>query len=64
MTNAFGINKRLAGKAQAEVGTADTPVLREADAGPRKELGGFNLTDRRIDQLTKLPTLLVGNGSE
>ena len=64
MTNEFEINKRLVAKAQAEVDAADAPVLREPDPGPRKELGGFNLTDRRINQLAKLSTLLVGNCSQ
>ena len=46
------------------MGTADAPVLRKADAGPGRELGSFDLTNRRIDHLTKLSTLLVRDRSQ
>src|ERR1035437_2434740 len=46
------------------MGTADAPVLRETDSWAERELGSFNLTDRRFNQLAKLATLLIGNRSQ
>jgi hypothetical protein len=46
------------------MGTADAPILRETDSWAERELGSFNLTDRRFHHLAKLATLLIGNRSQ
>src|ERR1700675_4421877 len=46
------------------MGAADAPVLREADSWVGRELGSFDLTSGRFDQLAKLPPLLIGNRSQ
>ena len=64
LTNEFGPNEWFVPKAQAEMCAADAPVLRETDSWAGRELGSFDLTDRRFDHLAKLPTLLFGNRSQ
>src|ERR1019366_2390382 len=64
LTNQFSPNQWLVPQAQAEMGTADAPVLRETDSWAGRELGRFDLTDRRFHHLAKLATLLVGNRSQ
>src|ERR1700693_998190 len=64
LTNEFGPNQRLVPKAQAEVSTADASVLRESDSWVGRELGGFDLTCGRFDQLAKLLTLLLRDRSQ
>src|SRR5271169_623264 len=64
LTNEFGPDKCLIPKAQPEVGTANTPVLRETDSWVGRKLGGFDLTSRGFDQLAKLLTLLFGDRSQ
>src|ERR1700693_6075882 len=44
LTNEFGSNECLVPKTQSEVGTANAPVLREADSWVGRELGSFALT--------------------
>src|SRR5215469_8213502 len=45
------------------MGAAHTPVLRKSNAAVGEELAGFNLFDRGLDQLAKLPALpLVDRG--
>jgi hypothetical protein len=61
LTNQFGPNKCLIPQTQPKVGTADAPVLRESNSGPRKEPGSFDLTDCCINQLAKFLPLLIGN---
>src|ERR1039458_240220 len=46
------------------MGTADAPVLRETDSWAWRELGSFDLIDRRFHHLAKLATLLIGNRSQ
>ncbi len=64
MTNEFGFDECLVSQAQAEVGTADAPVLRETDPWVGRKLGSFDLTSGRFDQLAKLLTLLFGDRSQ
>src|SRR6202140_2335175 len=64
LTNEFGINQWFVAKTQPEVGTADAPVLRKTNPRPGRELGSFDLTNRCINQLAKLSTLLVGDRSQ
>jgi len=64
LTNQFGTNERLIAKAQTEVSTTDASVLRETDSWPERELGSFDLADRRFHYLAKLPALLIGNRSQ
>jgi histidinol-phosphate phosphatase family protein len=54
-------NQWFVPETQTEMRAADAPVLRETNSGSKRELGRFDLTDRRFNQLAKFPTLLVGN---
>jgi hypothetical protein len=64
LTNEFGSNQCLVPKAQAEVGTANAPVLRESDSWVGRELGSFDSMSGRFDQLAKLLTLLLRDRSQ
>src|ERR1700680_4949916 len=46
------------------MGAADAPVLRETDSWVGRELGSFDLTSSRFDQLAKLLTLLLRDRSQ
>src|SRR6202162_608205 len=46
------------------MGAADAPVLREADSWVGRELGSFDLTSGRFNQLAKLLTLLFRDRSQ
>src|ERR1700693_6088506 len=64
LTNEFGSDECLVPKAQTEVCTADAPVLRETDSWVGWELGSFDLTGGRFDQLAKLLALFFRNRSQ
>jgi hypothetical protein len=44
--------------------TANAPVLRETDSWVGRELGGFDLTSGRFNQLAKLLALLFRDRSQ
>src|SRR5579872_3182875 len=58
LTYEFGFCDRFVPEAQSQVCTADASVLRETDARVSRELGRFDLTDRRIHHPAKLLALL------
>src|SRR6202021_3942275 len=60
--NEFGIHQLLIPQAEAQMGTAGTSVLWNANCAVRKKMAGFNLLDGCFHQLAKFPTLLCING--
>src|SRR5580704_14750730 len=61
LTNEFGFGDGFVPQAQPKVRAADTSVLRETDARMSRELGRFDLTDRRIHHPAKFLALLFGD---
>ena len=57
----FRFDQLLIAQTQPQLGAAQTPVLREANAAVRGKLAGFDLTDGGSDQLAEIPPLLVTN---
>src|SRR5438270_2202869 len=53
----------LSPQTQADVRTAGTGVLREADAAVRQKLGRFDPMDRILDEMTEFLTLFVADNS-
>jgi hypothetical protein len=60
--NEFGIHQLLIPQADPQMWAAHTAVLREADPAVWQELARFNLVDRCLYQLAKLPALLFIDG--
>ena len=61
--NEFRIPQLLIAQTESQMSAAHTSVLREADTAMGKEVTGFNLAGRGLNELAKFSTLVFTDGS-
>jgi hypothetical protein len=57
----LGVHKSLVIKTEAQLGAANTAVLREADAAMGNELASCDLAGGSLNKVPELPPLFVGD---